>query len=137
VQPAENQAEEAMGERPGIVTMKGKPITLIGDELKAGDAAPEFVALNNDLSPVAVSSFRGKVLVISSVSSLDTQVCDRETQRFGDEAGNLGSDVRIVTISMDLPFAQKRAYREEAETRWLEYLLLTPRELERPKKSLN
>lgn len=97
-----------MRERAGIVTMKGNPLTLLGDELTVGDSAPEFVALNNDLSPVTLSSFRGKVLVISSVPSLDTPVCDRETQRLDDEAGNLGSDVRILTISMDLPFAQKR-----------------------------
>jgi thiol peroxidase len=97
-----------MKERAGLVTTKGNPLTLIGDELKVGDSAPEFAALNNDLSPVTLSSFGGKVLVISSVPSLDTAVCDRETQRLEEEAGNLGSDVRMLTISMDLPFAQKR-----------------------------
>ena len=76
-----------MRERAGIVTMKGNPLTLIGDELKVGDAAPEFAALDNDFSPVKLSSFRGKVLVISSVPSLDTPVCDRETKRLDDEAG--------------------------------------------------
>jgi thiol peroxidase len=97
-----------MKERAGLITMKGSPLTLIGNELKVGDAAPEFEALDNDLSPVKLSSFRGKVLVISSVPSLDTPVCDAETRRFDAEAGSLGSDVRMLTLSMDLPFAQKR-----------------------------
>ena len=97
-----------MKERAGLITMKGRPLTLIGNELKVGDAAPEFEALDNDLSPVKLSSFRGKVLVISSVPSLDTPVCDAETRRFDEEAGSLGSDVRMLTLSMDLPFAQKR-----------------------------
>jgi len=97
-----------MKERAGLITMKGNPLTLVGKELKVGETAPEFEALDNDLSPVKLSSFRGKVLVISSVPSLDTPVCDAETRRFDEEAGDLGSDVRILTISMDLPFAQKR-----------------------------
>jgi thiol peroxidase len=102
-----------MKERQGIITMKGSPLTLVGNELKVGDPAPDFDALNNDLSPVRLSSFRGKVLVISSVPSLDTAVCDQETKRFDQEAGNLGSaDVQILTISMDLPFAQKRWHGE-------------------------
>ncbi|NVL93315.1 MAG: thiol peroxidase, partial [Desulfobacterales bacterium] len=82
--------------------------TLMGDELRVGDAAPEFVVLDNDLSPVTLSSFRGKVCIISSVPSLDTPVCDMETRRFNEEAGKLGDEVVILTISMDLPFAQKR-----------------------------
>ncbi|UCE84237.1 MAG: thiol peroxidase [Deltaproteobacteria bacterium] len=97
-----------MQERPGIVTMKGNPLTLVGTELKVGDQAPAFVALDNDLSPVSLDSFRGKVCIISSVPSLDTPVCDMETRRFNNEAGALGDDVVILTISMDLPFAQKR-----------------------------
>lgn len=97
-----------MKERAGIVMMKGQPLTLIGEEVKAGDPAPEFVVLDNDLSPVKFSSFRGKVCVVSSVPSLDTPVCDTETRRFNDEAVKLGADVAVLTISMDLPFAQKR-----------------------------
>lgn len=97
-----------MQERPGIVTMKGNPITLVGTELKVGDQAPDFVAVDNNLSPVSLSSFRGKVCIISAVPSLDTPVCDMETRRFNDEASRLGDDVVILTISMDLPFAQKR-----------------------------
>ena len=97
-----------MEERTGIITMKGKPLTLVGKELKEGGPAPDFEALDNDLSPVKLSSSRGKVCVISSVPSLDTPVCDMETRRFNLEAGKLGADVQILTISMDLPFAQKR-----------------------------
>jgi len=97
-----------MVERSGEVTMKGNPLTLVGPAVKAGDKAPEFVVLNNDLGPVDLSSYKGKVLIISSVPSLDTPVCDMETRRFNQEAGILGEDVAILTISMDLPFAQKR-----------------------------
>ena len=97
-----------MQERDGLVTMKGNPITLMGTELQVGDKAPDFVAIDNDLNPVSFDSFRGKVCIVSSVPSLDTPVCDMETRRFNDEAGRLGDDVEILTISMDLPFAQKR-----------------------------
>ena len=97
-----------MEERKGIITVNGDPVTLVGQEVKVGDPAPNFVALDNDLSPVEFSSFSGKVCIISSVSSLDTGVCDMQTRKFNDEAGKLGSDVVILTISMDLPFAQKR-----------------------------
>jgi thiol peroxidase len=88
--------------------MKGNPITLIGPELKVGDKAPDFVAIDNDLSPVSLESFRGKVCIICSVPSLDTPICDIETRRFNNEASRLGEDTVILTISMDLPFAQKR-----------------------------
>ena len=97
-----------MQERDGLVTMKGNPITLMGTEPQVGDSAPDFVAIDNDLNPVSFDSFRGKVCIVSSVPSLDTPVCDMETRRFNDEAGRLGDDVEILTISMDLPFAQKR-----------------------------
>jgi len=97
-----------MEERDGIVTMKGNPITLMGTELQVGDKAPDFVAIDNDLNPVSFDSFRGKVCIVSSVPSLDTPVCDMETRRFNDEAGRLGDNVEILTISVDLPFAQKR-----------------------------
>jgi thiol peroxidase len=100
--------ENNMQERDGLVTMKGNPITLMGTELQVGDGAPDFVAIDNDLNPVSFDSFRGKICIISSVPSLDTPVCDMETRRFNDEAGRLGDDVALLTISMDLPFAQKR-----------------------------
>ncbi len=97
-----------MHERPGVIILLGNPMTLVGEELKPGDAAPDFVVLSNDLSPVTFSSFLGKICVISSVPSLDTPVCDVMTRRFNEEAARLGPEVKILTVSMDLPFAQKR-----------------------------
>lgn len=97
-----------MNARAGAVTMKGNPLTLVGKEVAVGDQAPDIELLGNDLQPVNLSAFRGKVIIISSVPSLDTPVCDMETRRFNTEAANLGDDVAIATISMDLPFAQAR-----------------------------
>jgi thioredoxin-dependent peroxiredoxin len=97
-----------MNERTGLVTMRGNPVVLMGDEIKAGDAAPDCALVANDLSPVRLSSFRGKVCIIYAVPSLDTPVCDMSTRRFNEEAAKLGADVAIVVVSMDLPFAQKR-----------------------------
>jgi len=97
-----------MKERTGLVTIKGNPVTLVGDELRLGDRAPDFTAVNTDMEDMSLSSFRGYVLVLSSVFSLDTEVCGVETRRFNTEAAKLGPDVKVVTISMDLPFAQKR-----------------------------
>lgn len=97
-----------MLERPGAVTFQGNPLTLLGKEVKVGDKAPEFQTLDNSLSPVTLAKYQGKVLIISSVPSLDTPVCDLETRRFNEEAANLGRDVVVLTVSMDLPFAQAR-----------------------------
>jgi thiol peroxidase len=97
-----------MAERSGVITFQGNPLTLLGAEVKVGQKAPDFEVLDNGLAPVKLSSFAGKVVVISSVPSLDTPVCDLETRRFNDEAGQLGGDVVVLTVSMDLPFAQKR-----------------------------
>jgi len=97
-----------MTTRKGVVTMKGNPLSLVGDELKVGQPAPDFEVLDNGLKPVKFSSYKGKVCVISSVPSLDTPVCDMETRKFNQMATKLSSDVNILTISMDLPFAQKR-----------------------------
>jgi thiol peroxidase len=97
-----------MNERKGLVTMAGKPVTLVGHEVKVGDTAPEVELIAPNLQPVKLSSFRGKVLVLSSVPSLDTSICDLETRHFNLEADKLGPEVAMVTVSMDLPFAQKR-----------------------------
>jgi thiol peroxidase len=97
-----------MKERTGLVTFKGNPLTLLGEGVAEGGPAPNFSALANDLSPVDLSSFRGKVCVIASVPSLDTPICDMMTRRFNQEAAGLGQDVVILTLSMDLPFAQAR-----------------------------
>ena len=97
-----------MKERTGLVTMRGKGITLVGDEVRVGDKAPDFLAVANDLSELRFSEFRrGKVCIVSSVPSLDTPVCDVETRRFNAEVQELPG-VTALTISMDLPFAQKR-----------------------------
>ncbi|HET6419283.1 MAG TPA: thiol peroxidase [Geobacteraceae bacterium] len=97
-----------MNERPGAVTFMGNPLTLLGQELKIGDKAPDFRVVNNDLQPVTLADFKGKIKVISTVPSLDTPVCDVETRRFNSEAVRLPDKVAVLTLSMDLPFAQKR-----------------------------
>ncbi|MEN6333444.1 MAG: thiol peroxidase [Phycisphaerales bacterium] len=98
-----------MAERTGLVTLKGNPITLTGKEVKVGQKAPDAELVANDLSTVKLSALReGKVCIITAVPSLDTPVCDLETRRFNVEAGNLGSEVVILAVSMDLPFAQAR-----------------------------
>jgi thioredoxin-dependent peroxiredoxin len=95
-------------ERAGAVTFLGNPLTALGPELKAGGKAPEFTVLANDLSTVTLANTAGKIRLISVVPSLDTPVCDAQTHRFNQEAAGLGENVSILTISMDLPFAQKR-----------------------------
>lgn len=95
-------------ERKGAVTFKGSPLTLIGPELKKGDQAPNFQLLANDLSVVSLENFKGKTKLVSVVPSLDTPVCDMQTKRFNEEASKLPSDVVVLTVSADLPFAQSR-----------------------------
>jgi thiol peroxidase len=97
-----------MQERTGVVTFKGNAVTLLGTEVKAGDRAPDFRVVDGGLSPVTLADFRGKVKIVSCVPSLDTPVCDTETRRFNAEAASLPGDVVVLTLSMDLPFAQKR-----------------------------
>jgi thiol peroxidase len=97
-----------MEQRTGLVTMKGKPLTMVGSDVKIGQKAPDFVAIDNNLAAVKFSTYHGKICIISSVISLDTPVCDIQTRKFNEEASRLGSGVVILTLSMDLPFAQKR-----------------------------
>ncbi len=97
-----------MQERKGIVTFKGNPVTLLGPEIRVGDKAPDFRVVDTALAPVTLADFKGKIKIISSVPSLDTPVCDRETRRFNEEAAGLSANVAILTVSLDLPFAQKR-----------------------------
>ena len=101
-------AQQNEQERTGVVTFKGGPLTLVGSEVKVGDKAPAFDVLANDLGPATLETWAGQVRVIASVPSLDTPVCDTETRRFNEAAAALGPDVVILTISMDLPFAQAR-----------------------------
>lgn len=94
-------------ERSGVITFKGNPVTLLGGAVEVGDKAPDFQVLANDLSPVTLENFKGENLLISVVPSLDTGVCDAQTRRFNEEAANI-PNVRVLTVSVDLPFAQKR-----------------------------
>lgn len=94
-------------ERKGIVTFKGNSLTLIGPEITVGQQAPDFQVLAQDLSPVTLAASSGKSRLISVVPSLDTPVCDQQTRRFNHEAAVL-PNVAILTVSMDLPFAQRR-----------------------------
>ena len=94
-------------ERKGIVTFKGNPLTLLGPEVKTGVKAPGFQVLGQELSPISLESYKGKIVLISVVPSLDTPVCDQQTRRFNQEAAKLPG-VEMLTVSMDLPFAQKR-----------------------------
>ena len=87
--------------------MRGNPLTLVGPELKAGDPAPDFEVVDGTLSPVHLADTGARTRVFSVVPSLDTPVCDMQTKRFNEEAAKL-ENVDIYTISMDLPFAQKR-----------------------------
>ena len=90
------------------VTFKGNPVTLVGPELKVGDAAPEFTVVDTSLTPVTLATYADKIKIISAVPSLDTPVCDTETRRFNQEAAGLPGEVVLLTVSVDLPFAQKR-----------------------------
>lgn len=90
------------------VTFKGKPVTLVGQTIAVGQPAPDFSAVAIDLSEKKLSDYKGKVVILSVVPSLDTGICDLQTRRFNDEAGKLGDKAAVLTISMDLPFAQKR-----------------------------
>lgn len=97
-----------MTERAAAITLKGNPMTLIGDALKAGDKAPAFTLKANDMSDKTLKDFAGKVKILSVVPSLDTPVCDTETRKFNEAAGKLGDGVIVLTVSVDLPMAQKR-----------------------------
>jgi len=94
-------------ERPAATTLRGNPLTVVGPELKSGDPAPDFQAVDDSLKPVDLAATGNGVRIFSVVPSLDTPVCDAQTKRFNEEAGKL-PNVSIYTVSMDLPFAQKR-----------------------------
>lgn len=96
-----------MTERKGIVTFAGNPVTLIGHEIKTGEIAPDFTAINKALEPVKLSSFKGKTVVIAIYPSIDTGVCQKQNYRFNQIANSM-NDVVVLSVSLDLPFAQKR-----------------------------
>jgi thiol peroxidase len=89
------------------ITFKQSPVTLLGQEVKVGDKAPNFTVLANDLSEKSLTDYEGKVRIISVIPSIDTGVCDAQTRKFNEEASKL-NNITVLTISMDLPFAQKR-----------------------------
>lgn len=89
------------------VTFAQDPVTLLGTEIKVGDSAPNFTVLSNDMQEVSLDNYQGKVKLIASVPSVDTGVCSAETKRFNEEADKIPG-VQVLTISMDLPFAQTR-----------------------------
>lgn len=89
------------------VTFAQDPVTLLGTEIKVGDSAPNFTVLSNDMQEVSLDNYQGKVKLIASVPSVDTGVCAAETKRFNEEADKIPG-VQVLTISMDLPFAQNR-----------------------------
>jgi thiol peroxidase len=96
-------------ERFGIVKFRGQPVTVLGPDLKPGDIAPDFLVQTLEWVPFeGLANTSGKVRIITALASLDTDVCDRETRRFNMEAAALGGDIVILSISADLPFAQKR-----------------------------
>ncbi len=95
-------------ERTGLVTFKGNPLTLTGTEVKVGDVAPDFTVVNNELAPVKLSNFAGKVVILSVAPSLDTPVCDLQAKRFNKMVAEVSDDVVILNISVDLPFALAR-----------------------------
>ena len=97
-----------MSERQGAITFKGNPMTLVGKEVKAGDNAPDFRLVATDMSEKTLGDYKGKTVILNVVPSLDTPVCDRQTRRFNEEAGKMGDHTVVVTVSKDLPFAQKR-----------------------------
>lgn len=98
------------------VAFKGSPLTLVGREIKVGSSVPDFTLTGNDMGDVTINNFKNKAVLITAVPSLDTPVCAIETKRFNDEVGKLGDKAVLLTVSMDLPFAQKRWVSSECAT---------------------
>ena len=97
-----------MQERSNLVTMKGQPVTLLGNALKVGDEVPDCEVIDTNLQTVKLASFDGKVRIITTIPSLDTSVCNLMTRRFNEEIAALDNNVVVLVISTDLPFAQNR-----------------------------
>jgi len=91
-----------------ITKMGGNPVTLIGAELEVGESAPDFTVLDNGLEPKSLKDYSGRIKIISVVPSLDTKVCDMQTRRFNEIAAGFSDEIVVLTVSMDLPFAQER-----------------------------
>lgn len=95
-------------ERADELKFLEKPLTVLGDKVAVGDEAPNFTVADNSMKPVQLSDYAGKVRLISVVPSLDTGICDAQTRRMNEEAGQLGDKVVVMTISAEHPFNQKR-----------------------------
>ncbi|QAY66405.1 thiol peroxidase [Paenibacillus protaetiae] len=95
-------------ERTGVAAFKGNPLTLLGPALQVGDQAPDFSINKTLVDNVSLKDYAGKIKLISVVPSIDTGVCDAQTRRFNVEAGSLGDNVVVLTVSVDTPFAQSR-----------------------------
>src|SRR5690606_24592296 len=95
--PQRIEGGSQMAERAGAITMKGNPMTLVGNEVQVGQKAPDFTLTGGDMKPRTLKDFAGKVKIISVVPSIDTSVCATETRRFNEEASQLGDDVVILT----------------------------------------
>lgn len=95
-------------EHAGLITTRGRPLTLLGHRVKVGEKAPDFTVLRKDLSPFSLQEVAGKVVVLNSVPSLDTSVCATQARTFNQRAAELGEGAKVLVISMDLPFAQSR-----------------------------
>jgi len=104
-------------ERTGIVTIQGNPLTLLGPDVGVGDDAPAFTVVDSAFEPVSLADFAGKTVLVSAVPSLDTPVCSIQTTRFNREAESLPESVGVLTISLDLPFAQARFCEAEGVSR--------------------
>lgn len=97
-----------MSDRTGVITFKGNGMTLVGDEVAVGQDAPNCTLTGAGMADVELSSFKGSVVILSVVPSLDTPVCDIQTKRLNQDVASLGDGVKLVTVSLDLPFAQAR-----------------------------
>jgi thioredoxin-dependent peroxiredoxin len=106
-----------MMERKGMVTFAGNPLTLVGNEVRVGDKAPDFTVLDKDMKEVKLSDFRGKIKILSVTPSLDTPVCSLQASTFNREAEALGDKIVTINLSMDLPFAIARFCQSEGITK--------------------
>jgi thiol peroxidase len=109
---ADKGAETMKTDKPSV-TMRGKPVVLLGTPVETGTPAPDFRVVDGTFQPVNLSDFKGAVVLISAVPSLDTPLCSLQTKRFNEEAAHLPSNVVVLAVSEDLPFAQKRFCESE------------------------
>lgn len=95
-------------EREARITLAGKPVTLVGPELKAGGKAPDFILVDNDMNEVTLKDFQGRLKLISVAMSVETSVCDSQLRTFNEKAASLGKDIAVLNVTMDLPFTLKK-----------------------------